>query len=164
MSDLVKTVHASCVAIGGAGVLLCGPSGAGKSDLVLRLIDWPGAAAAVLVADDRVVLTRKGGRILAAAPKQIAGLLEVRGLGVIERAYLPQTALALAIDLVAQDAVPRLPDLPQQSFEYDGAAIPRLTLAPFEASAPAKIRMSLEAVQTGAMAGQGADTRHSASS
>ncbi len=72
-------VHATAVAIEGEAVLLRGPSGSGKSDLALRLID----GGAQLVADDQTLLRRAGGRVLASAPPAIAGLLEVRGVGVV---------------------------------------------------------------------------------
>lgn len=72
-----ECVHASCVAIGGRGVLLVGPSGSGKSDLALRLID----GGAELVADDRVALRLADGRPVADAPPALAGLLEIREIG-----------------------------------------------------------------------------------
>ena len=72
-------VHATAVAIDGRALLLRGPSGAGKSDLALRLID----AGARLIADDQSVLRREGGRLLAAVPAAIAGLIEVRGVGIL---------------------------------------------------------------------------------
>ena len=73
-----QQVHGTCIAIDGAGVLLRGPSGCGKSDLALRLID----GGAVLVADDRVSLEARAGDLVASAPDALAGLLEVRGVGI----------------------------------------------------------------------------------
>jgi HPr Serine kinase C-terminal domain len=72
-------VHGTVVAIDGGGVLLRGPSGRGKSDLALRLID----AGARLVADDQVLLQRSGMQVLARAPAVLAGLLEIRGVGIV---------------------------------------------------------------------------------
>ncbi|WP_040850329.1 HPr kinase/phosphorylase, partial [Nitrospirillum viridazoti] len=74
-------VHATCVSVGGAGVLLRGASGSGKSDLALRLVD----AGALLVADDQVALAADPTATLltATAPERLAGLIEVRGLGIL---------------------------------------------------------------------------------
>ena len=72
MNSEAKTVHASCVACDGAGVLILGASGAGKSGLALNLM----ALGAALVADDRVVLSREGDVVLAACPLPLRGLIE----------------------------------------------------------------------------------------
>lgn len=140
MSERAERVqlHATCVAVGGAGVLVSGPSGSGKSDLALRLID----AGAVLVADDRVDVATAGDGLVASAPDAIVGMLEVRGLGIVRRPFLASVQLALAVDLV-QDAasVPRLPESAWTTLL--GVRVRSLTLAPFEASAAAKIRLAL---------------------
>ncbi|MFZ5610024.1 MAG: HPr kinase/phosphorylase [Pseudomonadota bacterium] len=131
-------VHASCVALDGRGVLITGASGAGKSDLALRLID----GGALLVADDQVLLTREKGAIVARPPPRLAGLIEVRGLGI--RTGLPtcdEATLALVVALVARSAVERLP--PPAHFTLDGASVPRVKLCAFDASAPAKVRAAL---------------------
>ncbi len=132
-------VHATCVAIDGKGVLLRGDSGAGKSDLALRLID----GGARLVADDQVVLVVKDEQLVAAPPPVLAGRLEVRGVGIAELPYQPEVTLVLIVKLVPSDAVERLP---QPGFEtIAGIRVPLIALAPFEASAPAKIRLALAA-------------------
>ena len=133
----VLCIHAACVAIGGAAVLLRGPSGAGKSDLALRLIEGGGK----LVADDQVLLTAENGRLVARAPAPIAGKLEVRGLGIVPVAIAAEAPVGLIVDLVAADAVERLPE-PQRETIL-GIEIARARLAPFEASAPAKLRLAL---------------------
>jgi len=130
-------VHGSCVALGGEGVLLRGPSGAGKSDLALRLIDGGG----VLVADDYADLTVESGRIWAAPRASIAGILEVRGAGPLSFPYLARAPLALLIDL--EPPAERLPETATETIL--GIALPRFAIAPFEASAPAKIRALLRA-------------------
>jgi len=128
--------HATCVAIDGAGVLIRGPSGSGKSDLALRLID----RGAALVADDQVVLEARDGGLWASAPGRLRGRLEARGLGIVELPWLDAVRLVLVVDLVAAGAVERLPEA--DSVTVAGAALPRLRLAPFEASAPAKLRLA----------------------
>ncbi|MDG5496867.1 hypothetical protein [Niveispirillum sp. BGYR6] len=131
-------IHASCVAIDGAGLLLRGPSGCGKSDLALRLLD----AGAVLVADDRVDLTHGAdAALLAAAPPALAGLLEVRGLGVLAVPHMSLAPIRLLVDLVPADQVQRLP-LPRHAMLH-GVRLPCLSLAPFHASAPAALRLAM---------------------
>lgn len=132
-------LHATAVAIDGQAVLLRGPSGCGKSDLALRLID----AGARLVADDQSELLRRGGALIVRAPATIAGLLEVRGLGIVRLDVLPEAPVRLVIDLVPADRVDRLP---ARRFETIlGLALPLVELAAFEASAPAKLRLALRA-------------------
>lgn len=133
-------VHATTVAIGGRGVLLRGPSGAGKSDLALRLID----AGARLVADDQSELRRKGDAILARSPATIAGLIEVRGIGILQVDTLATVSLALVVDLVAPQHIERLPEAGKETIL--GIALSAIRLAPFEASAPAKLRLALAAL------------------
>lgn len=143
MSDPVGEpllVHATAVAIGGRAVLLRGPSGAGKSDLALRLID----AGADLVADDQCELRRVGGCVLVRAPATIAGLIEVRGIGILSLAALADLPLALVADLVPAGAVDRLPEARTEPIL--GIAVPVVAIAPFEASAPVKLRAALGAL------------------
>jgi serine kinase of HPr protein (carbohydrate metabolism regulator) len=130
-------VHATSVAIQGDAVLLRGPSGAGKSDLALRLID----GGARLVADDQSALWRAGAQVLVRPPMAIAGLLEVRGVGILHVEALAEARLALLVDLVPPEEVERLPE--PRLEEVLGLAIPLITLAPFEASAAAKIRIAV---------------------
>ncbi len=152
-------VHASCVAIGSAGrafgappsagVLLLGDSGAGKSDLALRLI----AMGARLVADDRVELAVRRGRLAAAAPTRLRGLIEIRGLGIADIPYTKQVRVALAIRLVRKE-VPRLPQHgrykpPAPLILAAAARPPLIRIAAFEASAPAKIAAAVAAFEHG---------------
>jgi HPr kinase/phosphorylase len=130
-------MHATTVAIAGRAVLLRGPSGSGKSDLALRLID----AGARLVADDQSRLWRDGDAVMVGAPAPIAGLIEARGIGILRVDPLPEARLALIAELVAPDRVERLPEPASQTIL--GVAIPVVRIAPFEASAPAKLRLAL---------------------
>ena len=139
----MKTIHGTGVLIAGAGVLLCGKSGAGKSDLALRLID----GGAVLIADDRVEVRVDQGKVIASAPASLAGLLEVRGVGLMRVPFAPEGELHLVVDLVKPDAVERLPE-PEWTVVASGR-LPRLALAPFEASAPAKLRLAAAAARSG---------------
>ena len=142
----IVNIHASCVAIGAKGVLILGESGAGKSDLTLRLIDDGGK----LVADDRTELYLMRGALCARAPKSIAGLLEVRGLGVIAQPNRRSVTLALAARLGA--SVGRLPD---PAFYTPPAPLRMAKPLPFimldgaAPSAPARIRLALAAFTKG---------------
>ncbi|MFO1209558.1 MAG: serine kinase [Amaricoccus sp.] len=98
------TVHGSAVAFAGRGILILGASGAGKSQLALGLI----GRGAALVADDRVVLTRRGAALVATAPAAIAGLVEARGLGILRLPAVPEAPLALVLDL-DRPAAARMP-------------------------------------------------------
>lgn len=131
-----ETVHASCVAIGGRAVLLGGRSGRGKSDLALRLID----RGAKLVSDDYTMLRRSGAGLTASAPKNIAGKIEVRGVGLIEMEAAADVPVCLFVDL---DRAPeRLPGLDEQR-SILGVRIPTIGLAGLEASAPIKVETAL---------------------
>ena len=129
-------IHGTCVAIDSAGVLLRGPSGAGKSDLALRLID----DGASLVADDQVEIALDRDRVIANAPERLAGLLEVRGLGIVRLSPIPRTPLILVVDLTPSDAIERMPE--PATTPLLGIALSFLRLNPFEASATAKLRLA----------------------
>jgi HPr kinase/phosphorylase len=116
-------IHASAVAFGPAGaVLIEGPSGSGKSALALALI----GAGADLVADDRTVIFAQGGVLYARAPAAIAGLVEVRGLGVIRLAARRLARVRLVLALGAE-APPRLP--PAATCRRLGCELPFLAAA-----------------------------------
>lgn len=137
-------VHGTFIALDGDGVLLRGPSGSGKSDIALRMID----SGALLVADDQTELWREGNWVLARAPESIVAQLEVRGVGIFLVPSVTQAPLRLVVDMTAPNAVERLPE--PRLCEFFGLAIPLLALAPFEASAPAKLRLALRALVPGA--------------
>jgi serine kinase of HPr protein (carbohydrate metabolism regulator) len=138
MSDSAPPpIHATCIALGGRGVVLRGPSGAGKSDLALRLIN----RGAMLVADDWLCLEPHDTALIARAPANLRGLLEVRGLGIIRLPYLRSCQVHLVVDLVDPMDVPRLPE--GQTLTLSGIALPLLRLHAFEESSPIKIALSL---------------------
>lgn len=131
-----ERAHATVVAIKGRGVMIEGLPGAGKSDLALRLID----RGAVLVTDDQALLARDGDRLIASPPATIAGKMEVRGLGIVERNHTGSAPVSLIVDL--DGAVDRMPDSPVTRM-VAGVALPVVVLAAFEASAPIKVELAL---------------------
>lgn len=97
-------VHGTGLVLGETGVLLRGPSGAGKSVLSMALLDrWEGRGQqALLVADDRVDLRDDGESLTMLAPPRLAGLIELRGRGIVERPHVQSARLDLVIDLVPE--------------------------------------------------------------
>ena len=130
-------VHATTVAIAGKGVLIRGAPGGGKSDLALRLID----GGAKLVADDWTEIMRRGKSLIASAPKAIAGLMEVRGVGVVKVRAVKRARLVLAVDLAGPEKIERLPEA--EWVEILKVRLRLIRLAPFEVSAAAKLRAAL---------------------
>lgn len=139
-------IYGTCVALSGFGVLLRGPSGSGKSDLALRLID----GGARLVADDQVELTLDAaGRVMARPPKPLAGLLEVRGVGILPVDAVRTAPIGLVVDLAADDRIERLPGV--ETCLLLDRPIRRITLAPFHSSTPAKVRLAAARLRAGAL-------------
>ncbi|MCZ8325170.1 MAG: HPr kinase/phosphatase C-terminal domain-containing protein [Sphingomonadaceae bacterium] len=118
-----RTIQAGCVAIDGRAVLILGEPGLGKSSLALALIDRGG----VLVGDDGVTLAAQDGRLIASPPPNIAGLIEVRNVGLITLPTASGVPVALA--LMLDPAAERLAEA-AEVFELDGASVPMLRLWP----------------------------------
>jgi HPr kinase/phosphorylase len=131
MADEAATMHASAVLVGSHAVLIRGPAGAGKSSLAFALI---GAAQsgripfARLVADDRVALAASHGRLLARPAEALAGLIEVRGLGVRRLDYEPVAVVGWVVDL-ADPKASRLPEAADREVTLAGIKLPRLGIA-----------------------------------
>jgi HPr kinase/phosphorylase len=120
------TVHATCVVVGEAGILIRGPSGSGKSRLAREIVASAGDHRfARLVCDDRVLLENRAGRLIARAVPTIAGRLEMRGIGLIPVPYEPAAVVRLVVD-VALDHAKRLPD-EAETAEISGIVLPRVT-------------------------------------
>jgi serine kinase of HPr protein (carbohydrate metabolism regulator) len=122
------TVHASAVLVGERAVLIRGPSGSGKSRLAFELI-LAGRAAEVpptiLVGDDRVHLDTSGGNLIVRPARELAGLIEIRGLGIRRIEHVGEAVVGLVVDLAAEDAA-RLPATEALTTRIDGVKIPRI--------------------------------------
>jgi len=128
------TIHASAVLANTRAVLIRGSSGAGKSRLALDLIEAGRGGAlrfARLVGDDRVHVQAAGGRLLVRPAEALAGLIEVRGLGILRLPYEPSAAVGLVVDLgaCAEHLAERLPDPGEQRAIIEGIELPRLAVA-----------------------------------
>ncbi|NHO53642.1 serine kinase [Acetobacter estunensis] len=126
--------HAGCSARNGAGVLIFGPPGAGKSDLLLRLL----GRGHDLVADDRVELTDG----VACASEPLRGLIEVRGWGIVQRAYLPAVRAVLAVHLVPADTP--ISRMPEENARCPLTDLPLLRLHGLHVSAPERVDIALD--------------------
>lgn len=143
-------MHGTCVLIGPRAVLLRGASGAGKSDLALRLISSEGPSA-MLVADDQVALKVEQDRLIASPPVALAGLLEIRGLGLLPLPFAPQAEVALAVDLVPREDVPRMPE--PRFLDIEGVELPLIALHAFDLTAADRVRLALETIPVGGFPG-----------
>jgi HPr kinase/phosphorylase len=125
------TIHASVVLVGAHAVLVRGPAGSGKSRLVLDLIQAAASGAlrfARLVADDRVYLCGAHGRLVARPPAALAGLLEVRGVGLRQLPYEPMAVVSWVVDLDAATSS-RMPERTAAQAVIAGVTVPRLAVA-----------------------------------
>jgi len=119
-------------------VLIRGPSGSGKSRLAFDLIE-AGRVGTLqfvrLVADDRVHLEAANGHLVARPAQVLAGLLELRGVGLLRFPFEPRAVIGLVIDLAADDAA-RLPDADRRRMEVEGIILPRLPVVTGDAALP----------------------------
>ncbi len=131
-----ETIHASCVAIDGVAVLIEGRSGTGKSDLALRLIDRGG----VLVSDDYTMLIRRDGALIARPPVNLAGKIEVRGIGILDMPHVTDVPVGLLVAIVEEP--PRMPGEGRLR-RIAGVDLREIALPSLEPSAPIKVEIAL---------------------
>lgn len=132
MAADTPSMHASAVLVGARALLIRGPAGSGKSFLTLALVQAAAAARiafARLVADDRTLVDVAHGRLLARPAPELAGLLEVRGLGIRRLPYEPVAAISHVVDLAAADSA-RLPEDSARKTIIYGIMLPRLAVTP----------------------------------
>jgi len=141
-----KIIHASSVAWrmpddSILSILLRAKAGGGKSDLSFRLIEDLGA---LLIADDQVVLENRNGNIITSCEESIKGLLELRGVGLLKYSAVNYAKLALVVDLVNIDKMPRMPEWKKEKIL--DVSIARLELNAFEASSAHKIYKAIQVI------------------
>ena len=132
-----ETLHASTVALNGRAVLIMGPSGSGKSDLALRLID----RGFTLVSDDQTIVKKQGGKLLASAPSNIRGKLEIRGVGIVDMEMTDNAPIALAVELNSD--ITRMPDDSRER-PILGLGVPLISVDAMTASAASKVALALD--------------------
>ena len=132
-----ENLHSSSVALDGRAVLISGPSGSGKSDLALRMLD----RGFTLVSDDRTIIRKQGGKLIASAPETIKGKLEIRGLGIVDVESVSEVPVSLVVEL--RTDIQRMPDDSQERLIL-GAAIPLISVDAMTASAPSKVALALD--------------------
>jgi serine kinase of HPr protein (carbohydrate metabolism regulator) len=136
------TIHASAVLVGAKAVLIRGPAGSGKSQLAWNLLQAAAQTTGLgalpfarLVADDRVHYEVHTGRLLVRPAPQLAGLIEIHGLGIRQMAFEPVAAVGLVVDLAAPDGA-RLPGPQAETTVISGVTLPRLAVATGMAALP----------------------------
>lgn len=140
-----ETIHGSAVLVGERGILIRGAPGAGKSTLVLEFLD-DNPQGSRLVADDRVIVAAANGRLVADVPGEIAGLIEMRGIGIVRVRHVAPVVIRLVVDLMAAEACPRLPEARDAQIEVEGITLPRLALPIGIGGGPARVRAALTAI------------------
>lgn len=139
----MHNIHATCVALNNKGILLTGKSGAGKSDLALRLIEQVGAE---LVSDDITIISNKNNELYACSPDSIKGLIEVRGIGIINKKYIKETSIKLIVELVEDFKL--IERLPEKEYEKkEGVTIRKIMIYPFETSSVYKIKVVCDEIE-----------------
>ena len=146
------TIHASAAVVGDRGVIIRGESGSGKSSLLLALIAESEHVNA-LVADDRILVSVHHGRLVSAAPPELAGLIEVRGQGILRRPFVSPAVIDLVVDLLPPASCRRMPE-PDERVEIAGIALPRLVLPAGQGDGALRVRVALHDRFGGAQASQ----------
>ena len=132
-------LHASLVAFGTVGVLFRGPSGSGKSQLCLQLMD----RNASLVADDQVKLKVENKKLMGSAPEALAGMLEIRGLGLVKYPFLAEAEIKLVVDLGPFAEISRMPEPDEMWVDILGFNVHRFSLDPQAQAAVQKLQAAL---------------------
>ena len=126
-----QSIHASAVLVGSDAVLIRGPSGSGKSRLAFALI-LAGQARQIpatrLIGDDRVDLSEHDGRLIVRGVPALAGLIEIRGLGIRRCGHAPSAPVGLVVDLDATDAA-RLPAAAAMHVRIGNVTLSRVCVA-----------------------------------
>lgn len=131
---MTRNVHGTAISVGGRGLIFIGPSGIGKSMMAFNCLTIARRAgvSSALIADDQVFLTPQEDRIIATCPPSIAGLMELRGSGIVKMDHVQSVALDLAVQPVSGPGAERLP--PENEY-WQIADIGRLPMVRIAATA-----------------------------
>jgi HPr kinase/phosphorylase len=137
------TIHATAVLVGAKALLIRGEPDSGKSRLALRLLETAGRELPFvrLVGDDRVYLESRAGRLIVRPPQELAGLLEIRGTGIVRVPFEAAAVVGLVIEL-GQPA-DRMPAAESRKAVLEGVPLPRLAVPPGADPLPLAIEASL---------------------
>lgn len=124
------TLHATAVSVGKRGALIVGASGSGKSALALEMM----ARGALLVADDRVILTRDGDVIRMTCPETGRGMIEARGVGILHADAAPEADLCVVVDMDRTETQRMPPDRMTRYLGLDIACLHNVASGHFPAA------------------------------
>ena len=131
-------IHSTAISLNGDGILIKGPSGSGKTDLALRLIESGGK----LISDDQVIIKRKAKRLFLSSPKELNGLMQLSGIGIVKADYVQNIPLELVVKLQPYKNLDPFPINKEEIIK--DLSIPALSLYSFAVSATAKIKIALD--------------------
>jgi len=134
----VFIIHSTAISLNGDGILIKGPSGSGKTDLALRLIESGGK----LISDDQVIIKRKAKRLFLSSPKELNGLMQLSGIGIVKTDYVQNIPLELVVKLQPYKNLDPFPIKKEEIIK--DLSIPALSLYSFAVSATAKIKVALD--------------------
>lgn len=139
--DIPGTVHATALVVGETGILVVGPSGSGKSRVAMDLMQAARSNAMFtgLISDDQVGLRVAGTRVIAVAPPTIAGMIEVRGSGILKLVNLPRAVMHVAIATVRLQADLRLPEADARYSPIPGVDLPLINMVPGQINNPMEL-------------------------
>jgi serine kinase of HPr protein (carbohydrate metabolism regulator) len=127
-----RNLHATAISIGGRGLMFVGPSGSGKSMLAFSCLSQAKrlGAEALLVADDQIFLRIDNGRVIASRPSSIAGLIELRGSGIVTVESVESVAVDLVVQMVDPSAAERLPPENERFSVSETMSLPMIRMSP----------------------------------
>ena len=131
-------IHSTAISLNGDGILIKGPSGSGKTDLALRLIESGGK----LISDDQVIIKRKAKKLFLSSPKELNGLIQLSGIGIVKADYVQNIPLELVVKLQPYKNLDPFPINKEEIIK--DLSIPTLSLYSFAVSATAKIKVALD--------------------
>lgn len=131
-------IHSTAISLNGDGILIKGPSGSGKTDLALRLIESGGK----LISDDQVIIKRKAKKLFLSSPKELNGLIQLSGIGIVKADYVQNIPLELVVKLQPYKNLDPFPINKEEIIK--DLSIPALNLYSFAVSATAKIKVALD--------------------